>query len=116
MSADGFLQALMRDVAWEFFYGSVNFDDVFGTRNLYGKVELYAGRYHSAYRDQGLDYAESFDSELAMQTCKAILHDWTNLGYDPFAAPMEAGRARPANECLACRATRRCAATATAIP
>ena len=93
MSADAFLQALMRDVAWEFFYGSVNFDDVFGTRNLYGKVEFYAGRHQPAYKDQGLDYAESFDTALAMHTCKAILDDWTNTGYDPFAAPMETGLA-----------------------
>jgi hypothetical protein len=93
MSADAFLQALMRDVAWGFFYGAVNFDDVFGTRNLYGRVELYAGRFSPAYRDQGLDYAESFESGTAMETFKAILHDWTNVGYDPFAAPMETGLA-----------------------
>src|SRR5262249_39077436 len=30
MPADGFLRALMRDVAWGFFYGTVNFDDVLG--------------------------------------------------------------------------------------
>jgi len=75
LSAEVFLRALMRDVAWGFFYGSVNFDDVFGTRNLYGRVELYAGRHHAAFKDQGLDYAEVFDGELAMQTCKAILRD-----------------------------------------
>src|SRR3569833_1383751 len=46
MSADAFLRAMLRDVAWGFFYGWVNFDPVFGTRNLYGKVELYAGRFH----------------------------------------------------------------------
>src|SRR4051812_40260922 len=33
MSADAFLRAMMRDVAWSFFYGLVNFDGVFGTRN-----------------------------------------------------------------------------------
>src|ERR1700683_1680757 len=49
VSADIFLRAMMRDVAWGFFYGWVNLDDVIGTRNLYGKVELYAGRYHPAY-------------------------------------------------------------------
>lgn len=91
MSADVFLRALMRDVAWGFFYGSVNFDDVFGTQNLYGSVEFYAGRFNPAYRDQGLDYTEAFDSDAAMKTCRAILDDWTNTGYDPFAAPMETG-------------------------
>ncbi len=93
MSADVFLRALMRDVAWNFFYGTVNFDDVFGTRNRYGRVEFFAGCYHPTYKSQGLDHLETFDSDLAMQTCKAILHDWTNLGYDPFAAPMETGLA-----------------------
>lgn len=91
MSADVFLRALMRDVAWGFFYGSVNFDDVFGTQNLYGQVELYAGRFHPAYRSLSLDYAEVFDSGVALETCKAMLDDWTNTGYDPFAAPMETG-------------------------
>ena len=93
ISADVFLRALMRDVAWGFFYGSVDFDDVFGTRNLYGEVEFYAGRFHPAFRDQGLDHAEVFDSDVAMATCKAILNDWTNTGYDPFAAPGETGLA-----------------------
>ena len=33
----------MRDVAWGFFYGTVNFDTVFGTINYYGEVEMFAG-------------------------------------------------------------------------
>lgn len=89
MSADAFLRAMMRDVAWGFFYGWVNFDAVIGTRNLYGKVELYAGRYYSAYREQGLDLTEVFETPLIMATFKAILDDWTNEGFDPFAAPDE---------------------------
>ncbi len=93
LSADTFLRALMRDVAWGFFYGSVNFDDVFGTRNRYGRVELYAGRFHPAYSAHRLDYSETFESREAMETCLAILEDWTNAGYDPFAAPRETGLA-----------------------
>jgi len=92
MSADAFLRAMMRDVAWGFFYGWVNFDAVIGTRNLYGKVEMYAGRYHPAYKDKGLDHTETFDSPLIMATFKAILDDWTNEGFDPFAAPDETGK------------------------
>jgi hydroquinone 1,2-dioxygenase large subunit-like protein len=92
MSADAFLRAMMRDVAWGFFYGWVNFDAVIGTRNLYGKVELYAGRYHPAYHDKGLDLTETFDSPQIMATFKAILEDWTNAGFDPFAAPDETGK------------------------
>jgi hypothetical protein len=91
LSADVFLRALMRDVAWEFFYGCVNFDDVFGTRNGYGSVEFYAGRHHPAYRENGLDYSEVFDTASAMNACRAMLNDWTNAGYDPFAAPSETG-------------------------
>ena len=92
MPADAFLRAMMRDVAWGFFYGWVNFDAVIGTRNLYGKVELFAGRYHSAYKDKGLDHTETFESPLIMATFKAILDDWTNEGFDPFAAPDETGK------------------------
>ena len=73
LPADVFLRALMRDVAWGFFYGTVNFDDVFGTRNHYGQVEFFAGCYHPTYKSQGLDHLETFDSGLAMQTCKAML-------------------------------------------
>src|SRR5919106_334721 len=50
MSADAFLKALQRDVAWDFFYGIVNFDGVVGTVNHYGTVDLFAGRYNDAYR------------------------------------------------------------------
>jgi hypothetical protein len=81
----------MRDVAWDFFYGCVNFDDVFGTRNLYGHVEFYAGRYHPAFNTEGLDHAETFPSDTAMRIFRAMLSDWTNAGYDPFAAPAETG-------------------------
>jgi len=92
ISADAFLRAMMRDVAWGFFYGWVNFDPVIGTRNLYGKVEFYAGKYHPSYKSKGLDLCETFDSREIMATFKAILDDWTNEGFDPFAAPDETGK------------------------
>jgi len=92
LSADAFLRAMMRDVAWGFFYGWVNLDAVIGTRNLYGKVEMYAGRYYPAYHDKGLDLTETFETAQIMATFKAILHDWTNEGFDPFAAPDETGK------------------------
>ena len=93
ISADAFLRAMMRDVAWGFFYGWVNFDAVFGTRNLYGRVEMYAGRFHPEYHDKGLDVLETFDTPIIMATFKAILDDWTSQGFDPFAAPQETGQA-----------------------
>ena len=92
MSADSFLRAMMRDVAWGFFYGWVNFDGMIGTRNKYGQVEMYAGRYAPAYHDKGLSLVETFDTPLIMATFKAILADFTNEGFDPFAAPEETGR------------------------
>jgi hypothetical protein len=91
LSVEAFLKALMRDVAWNFFYGIVNFDAVLGTMNHYGTVDLFAGRYNDAYRKAELDHQENFPSEQIMATFKAMLADWTNDGYDPFAAPQETG-------------------------
>ena len=91
MSADAFLKALQRDVAWGFFYGMVNFDGVFGTVNHYGTVDLFAGRYNDAYRKAELDHLENFADPADRETFKAMLDDWTNEGFDPFAA-----RTRPA--------------------
>ena len=62
MSADAFLRALQRDVAWDFFYGIVNFDGVFGTMNHYGTVDIFAGRYNDAYRKAELDYYENVET------------------------------------------------------
>jgi hypothetical protein len=93
MPADAFLRALMRDVAWGFFYGWVNFDDVIGTRNHYGRVDLYAGAFNAALKEAGVDYTEQFDTPVIMATFKAILADWVSEGFDPFAAPEETGSA-----------------------
>src|SRR5215813_1496774 len=91
ISIDAFLRALMRDVAWNFFYGTVNFDPVFGTTNHYGTVDMFAGTYNEAYRKAKLDHLETFPSDDLMQVLKAMISDWTNQGYDPFAAPGETG-------------------------
>jgi hypothetical protein len=93
MSADAFLKALQRDVAWDFFYGIVNFDGVVGTVNHYGTVDLFAGRYNDYYRKAELDHLENFASPLIRETFKAMLDDWTNEGFDPFASPTETGSA-----------------------
>jgi hypothetical protein len=93
LSADGFLKALQRDVAWDFFYGIVNFDGVVGTVNHYGTVDLFAGRYNDAYRKAELDHVENFPSTLIRSTFQAMLADWTNQGFDPFASPDETGTA-----------------------
>lgn len=93
MAIDQFLRSLQRDVAWGFFYGIVNFDAVIGTMNHYGNVDLFAGRFNEAYRKAELDYNENFSHDDLMGAFQAILSDWTNAGYDPFAAPMETGTA-----------------------
>ena len=91
MPIDYFLRALMRDVAWGFFYGTVNFDGVFGTTNHYGEVTMYAGLYNESFRKAGRDFSERFPSDTLMGAFKAMIGNWTNEGYDPFAAPMETG-------------------------
>jgi hypothetical protein len=93
MAADTFLRALQRDVAWNFFYGTVNFDPVFGTTSHYGTVDMFAGTFNEAYRKAKRDHLETYKSDELMVTFKAILDDWTNRGYDPFAAPEETGQA-----------------------
>jgi hypothetical protein len=91
MPADAFLRALMRDVAWGFFYGTVNFDQVFGTTNYYGEVEMFLGATNEAYTAAGRDIIERFKADKLMEIFKQMISDWTNEGYDPFAAPMETG-------------------------
>lgn len=93
MSADAFLRALQRDVAWEFFYGIVNFDGVLGTMNHYGTVDLFAGRYNDAYRKAELDHVETVETPVIKATFAAMLDDWTNETFDPFASPEETGSA-----------------------
>jgi hypothetical protein len=93
ISADAFLKALQRDVAWDFFYGIVNFDGVIGTVNHYGTVDLFAGRYNDSYRKAELDHLENFQTPLIRETFKTMLDDWTNEGFDPFASPTETGSA-----------------------
>lgn len=89
ISIDVFLRALQRDCAWDFFYGTVNFDHVIGTVNHYGNVDLFAGRYNDAYRKAELDHTENFETPEIRATFTAMLDDWTIAGFDPFASPSE---------------------------
>jgi hypothetical protein len=66
---------------------------VFGTMNHYGNVDMFAGRFNEAYRKAEVDYNENFSHDDLLAGFQAILADWTNEGYDPFAAPMETGSA-----------------------
>ncbi|HEU5160789.1 MAG TPA: hypothetical protein VFU43_27580 [Streptosporangiaceae bacterium] len=107
MSVDAFLRALQRDVAWDFFYGTVNFDGVFGTVNHYGTVDIFAGRYNEAYRKAELDYSENVETPLIRETFTSILEDWTNETFDPFASPHETGSAFGVKNGANTRAVRR---------
>ena len=75
LSVDVFLRALQRDVAWDFFYGTVNFDAVIGTVNHYGTVDMFAGRYNEAYRKAELDFVENFETPQIRETFKEMLDD-----------------------------------------
>jgi hypothetical protein len=89
MDIGNFLRALMRDIAWGFFYGWVNFDEVVGTLNHYGTVDLFAGSYNGTMKEAGVDKLENFPTDQIRTTFEQMLDDWTNEGFDPFAAPQE---------------------------
>src|SRR5260370_27037063 len=89
MSVETLLRALIRDLAWNFFYGMVNFDHVFGTTNHYGNVDVFAGLYNAGYRSQHKHYVENFKSEDALAVFRALMEAWTTEGFDPFPAPAE---------------------------
>jgi len=90
---EAFLRALMRDIAWGFFYGTVNFDRVFGTINHYGTVEMFVGLNNTAYRSVHKEYVETFSSKDLKRVFEAVIEDWTNAEFDPFGAPAETGNA-----------------------
>jgi hypothetical protein len=88
---DRFLRAMVRDVGWGFFYGWIFFDDIFGTTNRYGTVDVFAGAYDKGYKEQGLDYLETFPAEAVKEAFETISRNWINEGYDPLRAPLETG-------------------------
>ncbi len=89
MPVDAFLRALMRDVAWGFFYGTVNFDA--GLRHqpiITAPSTCSPGSTTAGYREA----EPSITSRTSMSDdvramFEAMLDDWTNEGFDPFAAP-----------------------------
>lgn len=89
ISIDSFLRSLQRDCAWDFFYGTVNFDQVVGTINHYGTVDLFAGRFNPAYRKAEIDYLQNFETPIIRNTFHSMLDNWTNASFDPFASPAE---------------------------
>jgi hypothetical protein len=88
---DRFLRAMVRDIGWGFFYGWIFFDDIFGTTNHYGTVDVFAGAYDKGYKDQGLDHLETFPAEVVKEAFETISQNWINEGYDPLNSPLETG-------------------------
>jgi hypothetical protein len=82
---DAFLRPLQRDIAWSFFYGMVKFDDVFGTINHYGTVEVFGGKYHKALKQNGLWHAEELQRGEVEKLFTQILEDWVPADFDPLA-------------------------------
>lgn len=75
IQVDAFLRALMRDISWNFFYGVVNFDAIFGTTNHYGNVDVFAGLYNVGYTSQNKQYVENFKSDQVRDLFAAMLED-----------------------------------------
>src|SRR5947209_5415477 len=49
-----FMRAVQRDIGWNFFYGMVKFDEVFGTVNFYDNdVYMLLGKYNEACKKSG---------------------------------------------------------------
>ena len=91
MEIDRFLRAMVRDIGWGFFYGWIFFDDIFGTTNHYGTVDIFAGSYDAGYKTKGLDHLETFPAEVVAEAFETISRDWISEGYDPLNAPLETG-------------------------
>src|SRR6478735_3122052 len=75
---DRFLRAMVRDIGWGFFYGWIFFDDIFGTTNHYGTVDIFAGSYDKGYKDQGIDHLETFSAEVVKEAFETISRNWIN--------------------------------------
>ena len=103
MDIGNFLRALMRDVAWGFFYGGVNFDHVFGTTNHYKTVDLYAGTYNATMKAAGVDLLENFPTA---QIAATFARDARRLD-ERELRPLRARRRKPARPTAARTATTR---------
>src|SRR5205809_194137 len=64
MPVGEFLRAVQRDIGWNFFYGLVKFDQVFGTFNFYDNgVDMFLGKYTDAWQMSGKAYSEMLPNE-----------------------------------------------------
>lgn len=91
IEVDRFLRAMVRDIGWGFFYGWIFFDDIFGTTNHYGTVDIFAGSYDEGCKAAGTDFLETFKAEAVAEAFETIAQNWISEGYDPLNAPLETG-------------------------
>jgi hypothetical protein len=91
IEVDRFLRAMVRDIGWGFFYGWIFFDDIFGTQNHYGTVDIYCGTYSKGHKETGVDYLETFATDDVRVAFETISRNWISEGYDPLSAPLETG-------------------------
>jgi hypothetical protein len=91
MEVDRFLRGMVRDIGWGFFYGWIFFDDIFGTTNHYGTVDIFAGAYDKGCKAAGIDFLETYTAEAVSRAFETISTDWISEGYDPLSAPLETG-------------------------
>ena len=71
MEVDRFLRAMVRDIGWGFFYGWIFFDDVFGTHNHYGTVDIFAGTYDQGCKAAGIDFIQRFTADAVSKAFEA---------------------------------------------
>ena len=72
MEVDRFLRAMNRDIGWGFFYGWIFFDDVFGTTNHYGTVDIFAGAYDQGCKAAKIDFLRTYTAEAVSKA----FEDW----------------------------------------
>ena len=89
---DRFLRAMVRDIGWGFFYGWIFFDDIFGTTNHYGTVDIFAGAYDHGLQGGGHRLARDLHApRRCPRRSRRSASDWISEGYDPLSAPLETG-------------------------
>jgi hypothetical protein len=68
------------------------YTNVIGTVNHYTSVDLQAGAFNGKMKEAGVDILENFPTDQIKTVFEDMLDDWTNEGFDPFAAPQETGQ------------------------
>ena len=87
-----FLRATLRMYQWQFFFGSLLYDDLVGFTNHYGTVELFIGRDDPGFQKAEKTHAVVMETGEALEDLCAMLENWSGGQFDPFVSPRETGR------------------------